>query len=116
MDSVYRKPRFTYVNLDGKTVTAMAIFVEGQKMEGHHVFDIGYAVPEPYREQGRATNIVKTAVSELEHGLPKTGILEFFVQAVVSTNNGASQQVAKNTISENPKVITDSVSDLPALH
>lgn len=115
MDSVNRKPRLTYVNLDNKTVTAMAVFVEGRKMEGHHLFDVGYAVPETFRKQGRATNIVKIAISELESALPKIGIPKFFVQAVVGTKNEASQEVAKNTISQTPKAITDPVSGLPAL-
>lgn len=116
MDSINKKPRFTFVNLDGKTVTAMVVFVEGQKIGGHHVFDIGYAVPEPYRQQGRASNIVKTAVSELKHALPKIGIPKFYVQAVVGADNEASQRVAISTISKKPKATTDSASGLPALH
>src|ERR1700690_62325 len=54
-------PRSTYVTLKGKTVTALVILGLWKPIDGTPCFCIGYAVPEKYRNQGRAKKAVRTA-------------------------------------------------------
>lgn len=110
------EPRFTYATNDGKTITALAIFVPSDPVNGEHCFNIGYAVPEEYRRQGRATALVKAAIAEMQNGLSRSGILTFHVEAIVGKENGPSRRVAEETISSSPTEIADSVSGEPAFH
>ena len=115
-DTPNGKPRFTYVRIETGTVTALVMLVRGDVVEGVPYFDIGYAVPEPYRNQGRAKNAVMAAIAELKHGLARGKIPTFHVEAVVGADNTASQKVALQTISSAPVAITDHFSGLPAFH
>ena len=65
-------PQFTYVRLDGHTVTALVMFVHVQPLKELLCFQLGVAVPEKYRAQGRAKEIVTAATAELQNGLNLT--------------------------------------------
>jgi hypothetical protein len=109
--------RLTYVKLENRTVTALVMFALGDhRVEGKPCFNIGYAVPEAYRNQGRAKEAVRTAIAEMLHGFGKHGDATFYVEAVVGTDNKPSQRVAEQAISATPVAITDHVSGLPAFH
>jgi hypothetical protein len=116
LDRPNDQPRFTYVRLQLQTVTALVILVISDPIEGKPCFQIGYAVPEAYRSQGRANNAVCAAIIELKHGLARNKISTFYVEAIVGTDNEASKHVAAATISTTPVEVTDQVSGLPALH
>lgn len=109
-------PRFTYVRLEGSTVTAFVIFVVGDLIEGAPCFNIGYAVPKAYRKQGRAKEAIGAAISEMRHGFGRAKVPAFYVEAIVGADNKASQAVAAQTISSEPAAVTDQFSGLPALH
>jgi hypothetical protein len=108
--------RLTYVRLDRRTVTALVMFALVDPIEGSPCFQIGYAVPERYRAQGRAKDIVVAAIAELKKGLTGNGVPAFYIEAVVGTDNEPSTRVAAAIISTSPTQITDHVSGLPALH
>ena len=110
--------RATYFTLEGKTVTAMAIFGMAAipKIEGHHCFAVGYAVPEEYWNQGRAQKIVEAAIQEIKHDMPKHKQKAFWVEAIVGEDNIASQRVAQRVISDAPTQMKDGISGKPALH
>jgi hypothetical protein len=108
-------PRFTYVRLKHQMVAAMVMLVSVEPLDGYPCFQIGYAVPERYRRQGRAKSAVAAAIAELRQGLKRNHVLTFYVEAIVGTDNEASKRVAAVTISAVPTEITDSVSGLPAL-
>ena len=57
--------RFTYVRLEDTTVTAFVEFASCEAIERTPCFAIGYAVPEAHRNQGRAKNAIRAAISEL---------------------------------------------------
>jgi hypothetical protein len=116
LDHPNGEPRFTYVRLKGRTVTALVILVLADPLKGTPCFQIGCAVPNAYRNQGRAKDAVEAAIAELKHGLARNKISTFYVEAVVGTHNEPSQRVAAATISAAPAEITDEVSGLPALH
>jgi hypothetical protein len=92
-------PHLTYAHFDGKTVTVLAIAVVGEPLKGMPCFELGVAVPEAYRKQGRAKKIVEAAIAELKHGLARNKISTFYVEAVVGFENEASKRVASAIIS-----------------
>jgi RimJ/RimL family protein N-acetyltransferase len=106
--------RFTYARLEHQTVTALAMLVLVDPIEGALCFNIGYAVPDAYRNQGRAKDIVDAAISEMGHGLARAKISTFYVEAIIGADNRVSQRVAAKTISAMPVAVTDEVSRLPA--
>ncbi|MEY9780323.1 GNAT family N-acetyltransferase [Sinorhizobium fredii] len=109
-------PRFTYVRLDGKTVTALAIFALVEPIERTQCFHLGYAVPERYRGQGKGKDIVAAAMKELANGFSRTPITTFYVEAVVGADNEASHKIATKLLSGMPTSIMDEVSGSPAFH
>ena len=72
---------------------------------------IGYAVPEAYRNQGRAKEIVNAAISDISANLDET----FFVEAIVGADNIPSQHVAAQVISAESEAVTEQHSGLPAV-
>lgn len=116
LDHPNGQPRFTYVRLERQTVTALVMLVISDPIEGVPCFQIGCAVPEAYRSQGRAKSAVDAAITELKYGLARNKVSTFYVEAVVGTHNEASKHLAVATISTTPVEITDQVSGLPALH
>src|ERR1700751_6138911 len=58
--------RLTYVRLEGKTVTAFVEFAQGEAIDGTVCFARGYAEPEAYRNQGRAKDAIRVALSEMQ--------------------------------------------------
>jgi RimJ/RimL family protein N-acetyltransferase len=83
-------PRLTCVRVDGRVVTAFVEFVVMNRGD-IPCFQIGYAVPEAYRNQGRATEIVQAGLTEMQHIFAS-----FIMQAVVGVDNKPSQRVAEH--------------------
>lgn len=108
--------RFSYFRRQGRTITALAIFAVVDAIDKELYFQTGYAVPEAYRNQGRATNIIEAAIAEMKHGFSRSPLSAIHIEAVVGTDNVASQRVASKTISAEPTAVTDAFSGLPALH
>ncbi len=90
--------RLTYVRLEGETVTAFVEVIPCEPIEEIPCFAIAYAVPEAYRNQGRAKEAVRAAISELQHGLARRGPSVFYVEAIVGADNKPSQCVAEQVI------------------
>ncbi len=110
------QPRMTYARIENGVVTALVVFVFADfGSDGIPFFQVGYAVPDPYRRQGRAKSALRSAIAELVHGFSKTGSQSFNIEAVIGVDNIASQRIAAALISNAPTRITDSVSQLPAL-
>jgi hypothetical protein len=105
--------RFTYVRLEDTTVTAFVEFASCEAIEGTPCFAVGYAVPEAYRNQGRAKDVIRAGISEMQHGLGRIGLSVFYVEAIVGADNKPSQRVAEQVISGTPVAVTDKVSGLP---
>lgn len=108
--------RFTYVYLDGKTVTALVMFVPVDPIDGLPCFQAGCAVPEAYRKKGLAQRATLAAMAELQNGLGRNGVPEIFVEAIVAVDNDPSNGVARKVFSPTPKLGTDHVSGEPAYH
>lgn len=92
IDKAGGKTRFTYVQLEGKTVAGFATFVQNGYFDGRPNLATGYAVPEAYRNHGRARFILQAGIAELRNGFK--GFPPFFVEAVINSKNFASLRVA----------------------
>lgn len=108
-------PRFTYVRLKDQTVTTLVNFIPVDPIKGIPCFQIGYAVPEAYRKQGRAKDTVIAAIAEMKNGLERNKLKTFYLEAIVGKENEASKKVADATFLSSPTEVTDSVSGLEAL-
>jgi hypothetical protein len=115
VDDANGRIRFTYVTLEKSAVTAFVSFVLAEPVQGTPCFQVGYAVPEAYRRQGRAKALVGLAMAELQHGFSGSLGPALYVEAIVGADNTPSQRVAEKTLSATPVAVTDGISGLPAL-
>ena len=108
------KFRMTYVQLEKFTVTSFVNFVLCAPIEKTPCFQIGYAVPAEYRNQGRAKRTINMALTEMKFGYQRAGVKEFFIEAIIDEKNIASLRVAEQTISISPISIIDEYSKVPS--
>ncbi len=116
LDQPNGEPRFTYVRFKGMAVTAIAVLTPVERLDGLPCFQIGYAVREDQRGQGRAKQIVNSAIAELQNGLARNGAVDYFIEAVVEANNTASRKVAEATLSAHPTEEIDNRTGLQVFH
>lgn len=102
--------RYTYARIEHGRVKSIAIFVHHEPINGVPCFNLGYAVPEAYRNRGWAGMIIEQGIQELRRGLGRHGAKSFYIEAVVGTDNLASQRVASKIISDSPVPGTDAES------
>lgn len=108
--------RFSYMRVNGRTLSALVMFAQSRLVDGYPCFSVGYAVPEAYRRRGLASSSLAAGLAELEHGLRRASIPQIHVEAVIGADHTASQKVAEVIFPDPPKEIVDSVSGLPAFH
>lgn len=116
VDFPNEQPRFIYLTIESRVVTGLVILAMVDPVPGEPCFQLGVAIPQAYRGQGRAKKIVWAALTELQHGSAKSNVRTIRVEAVVGVDNIPSQKVAAACIAATPVAITDQVSGLPALH
>jgi RimJ/RimL family protein N-acetyltransferase len=95
-------------------VTAMVIFAAEPPTNGRPTFSVGYAVPKAFRKQGRAKDVLVAAIADMQAGLARNGFPQFYIEAIVDSDNLASRKIAEQVISAKPKAITEELSGLPA--
>jgi hypothetical protein len=66
-DDAEGTPRFTYALMEGKAGKAIAVYFLERSVGNIPYFDVGYAVAEPYRQQGNAHAVVKKSLAQLQH-------------------------------------------------
>lgn len=115
IDDTHGVDRFTHVRIEEGTVVAMVLFIVGEPVDGTPCMEMGYAVHPDYRRQGRGKETVAAAIVEMKHGLIRNDKQAFYLEAVVGTDNVASQRIAEQTLSTTPEEGTDVVSGKPAL-
>lgn len=106
--------RLTYVRLEKLTVITFVNIVPCAPIERAPCFQIGYAVPESYRNRGLAKETIEMVITEMKNGYRRAGIKSFYIEAIVDANNQPSRRVAEHTLSTKPKEIIDEKSCLPA--
>lgn len=115
-DEVRGKMRMAYVRLDEQGVAAFVNMVQTEALNGSPCFQAGVAVPERNRRKGYAKALLDSAIKEMAFGFGRTPIRQFFVEAVVSTGNVASNAVCRSVLSNSPEQIQDGPTGEPALH
>ncbi|MDT3488776.1 hypothetical protein ROV93_01010 [Stenotrophomonas maltophilia group sp. msm4] len=73
----------------------------------------GFTVPEGYRNRIRTKAILAAGIAELQNGF--RGHPPFYIEALVSVDNPASQNVAQEVLDDEPAPIVDDHSHKPAL-
>jgi hypothetical protein len=71
-------------------------------------------VPKRFQKQGRAKDVLVAALADMQAGLVRNGIPEFYIEAIVGGDNVASRRIAEQVISDEPEAITEGQSGLPA--
>jgi hypothetical protein len=114
MDEIGNGVRLTYFRMEGAEVTGICMVVNNGFHNGSVCFDLGYAVVEKFRQQGRGTELVGAAVKDHIAGMARAGVTKLYVEAVIGVNNAASQRIAERHLGEGREEIIDNVSGLPA--
>ncbi len=107
--------RLAFARLQGRTVTALATFFASDPVDGVMVFHGFYAVPEVYRNQGRAKEILRAALRQMAQGIGQTGVRAIRVELIVDAEHAAAQRVAETIASSEPVPVRDQASGRPAL-
>jgi hypothetical protein len=113
MDRPNGEIRLSYARMEGRTVVALVQFIPCDPLKGEPCFNVGWAVTEVFRKQGRAREVVIAALPEMRNGFNRAGIKAFWVEAIVGRDNIASQKLAENVISPPVEASTDSFSGDP---
>lgn len=98
----------SYVNL-------LSCFGENMTDPATTLPSLHHAVPETYRNQGRAKEAIRAAIAEMRHGLGQAGRTILYIEAIVGTHDAPSQCVAAQDISSAPAAVIDRIPGLPAL-
>lgn len=112
-DDANGTPRLTYALIEEGAVKGIAVYVLAEPVEGIPCFALGYAVSEKFRNQGIGSIMVKKSLEEIHKGFKKH-IPTFYVEAVISRSNVASNQIAIRTLSSERVECDDCISGEPA--
>ena len=115
LDQPNGKSRFTYALVNHGIVVAVALFAVAEPIKGLPCYNIGYAVTNSQRGLGIGSEVLRKAIEELAHGLSRTPMKAFYLEAVVSVDNEPSNRIATKTISDSPVAGTDCFSGEPIL-
>lgn len=113
LDQADDHARLAFARVEGRTVTAIAVFYAADPVDGVLLFHGLYAVHEAYRNQGRAKDIVSAALRQIEHGFARAEVSTIQVRVLVADDNLAARKVAEAVISPDPVRVTGSAG--PAL-
>lgn len=86
--------RFTYALVLRGQVQAITMFVKTDPAQGAPFFHVGYAVAESARRQGLGSRILQQGIEELKNGFCRTLMPGFFLEALVSKDNEASNNIS----------------------
>lgn len=115
VDTPDNKARITYIKTDSNnSIISYCVYVSADPVEGIPCFNIGYAVPKKYQNEGLGSEIIKKSIDELKNGLKRNGRNEFYIEAIIGVDNHVSQKLAQKYISSESKKVTDSYSKQPA--
>lgn len=105
--------RITYALADRSVVKGIVQFVSAASYGGEPRFSVGYAVAEPFRGQGIATDILKRSINDLRRGYKSR---PFWLEAIVDEANIASRRVCEKVLTTEAEAMIESISGRPALN
>lgn len=108
--------RYTYTRIAKPVVsTGISILVMVEPYDGIPCFQVGYAVPEKFRGQGKATDILQASIKELRAGLSRSGAkMPIYVEALIDAENAISNRVAEKVMGPRVKETVDDMTGTPA--
>ncbi|WP_333995636.1 GNAT family N-acetyltransferase [Burkholderia orbicola] len=115
MDRPNGETRLSYAQMAGRSVVALVQFIPCDPVEGEPCFNVGWAVAEAYRGQGKARGVVVAAIKEMWNGFSRAGMTAFWIEAIVGEDNVASQRLAEKVLFEPIKKGADSYSGDPII-
>jgi hypothetical protein len=115
MDEPLGTVRMAFARLQGQTVTALATLFASPPIDGVMDFHGFFAVPEAFRNQGRAKDVLASALRQLTPNIAQSGVRAIRVNLVVEADNPAAQRVAAAVISSSPTTVKDEATGRPAL-
>ncbi|MBL7542575.1 MAG: hypothetical protein JNL11_02110 [Bdellovibrionaceae bacterium] len=113
-DTPAGQSRYSYAKIISNKVLALSIFAMAQPISGLVCFNIGYAVSRSSRGQNLGVEAVSIGISELEVGLKRNNLKEFYIEAVVEETNYYSIVVANKIFGNTGNKIVDASSGKPA--
>lgn len=102
--------RLTYAYAERSVVTAIAIIIQEEPIDGLPCFGVGYAVDEAERGKGLGKRVLAAAIAEFRNGIGRAGVTDLWFEAVVGAENHASQAVASAVLDVEPRAGTASIS------
>jgi hypothetical protein len=103
--------RYSYVQLNGQQVEAIALIVMTESIDTVPCFQIGYAVIESMRRKGLGKSIIKKALTDFKNGMQRNSIKEYYIEALISTKNKASNIIASRLLSNKPVKCKDEITN-----
>lgn len=110
VDDADGKNRITYTRIIKDEVHALVAFVPVDPYKSCHCLNVGYAVNANMRNQGIGSEFLEEAFLDLQEGITRSSLSEYYVEAIVGVNNLASNRIANKYISDKPKQIVCQVS------
>ena len=87
LDTPNGQMRITYARMREASVSAIAMIIPADPVEGLPVFQIGYAVPQHLRKRGIGKEIAQAAIDEFTAGMARNGVVHFYLEAIVGVKN-----------------------------
>lgn len=108
--------RMTYVRLtdDRQTVLAFVVCALNGHVDGFPCLSVGYAVPENFRNQGYAKQLLNDVVRDQVYRAGRAGVSTLYVEAVIDVTNLPSQRVAEAVLNVERENMTEELSGRPA--
>lgn len=91
--------RYTYARLNGLKVQQTVVLDENQPLNGLPCFCLFYGTLEELRGQGKTVAFLKQILEQFKKDLPKK-YKEFYVEALIETDNEASLAIAAQLFGE----------------
>jgi GNAT superfamily N-acetyltransferase len=105
--------RITYALADRGVVKGTVLFVPAESYDGEPRFSVGYAVAQPFRGQGIATDLLKRSINDLSQGIKAR---PFWLEAIVDEANVASRRVCEKVLTSEAEAMNESISGRPSLN
>ncbi|MBT3135648.1 hypothetical protein KL866_11115 [Alteromonas sp. ALT199] len=110
-NGLYNK-RYTYARLTGLKVEQIVVLDENQPLDGLPCFCLFYGTVEKLRGQGKTTAFIEIILERFKKDLPGR-YKEFFVEALIETDNDSSMAIANKLFGASKHDGVDEHSGVP---
>lgn len=108
--------RYSFAKIINREVQAISIFGLEDPIDEVVCYNVGYAVTKNYRGQGLAFEAVNQGIEKLKYELGQTGLIRFYVEAVIDLMNKPSINVAEKIFSNKGLEMNERDTGTPSLY